>query len=455
MLAGLAAFAAAAPGAGRAQGAVDTSTGVLLGSDFGLRSNNGAEGDDPAQYDQSERMQAAVDAAASRRTPLFLEGGYYAVGGIKLSSVTTIYGVMGGTVLLGVGARPMFSADGQSSISLRSLSLDAAGRGPTGDAGLISFRNCERVELENLDLAGGTGNGLYLERTAANVRDLTIHGFEDSGIFALDNWGLSLTGNRIFGCGNAGIRIWGNGGEHDGSVVAANRIYEIAAKAGGSGQNGNGINVFKANDVTVSDNHISNCAFTAVRVNSAKNARVDGNICLGSGEVAIFSEFAFSGSVVSNNIIDGAATGISITNLDSGGHLAVCSGNIVRNIYEGSAVNPDTRPVGIYAEAETVVSGNTIENVPGVGIVAGYGAFLRNVVVANNVIHAVKVGIGVSVVDNPSPGPVKVSGNMIGDPLDYGIVGMAWDEMVSDDLIRDAGKYPHVTLSDNTVAHFG
>src|SRR5690606_20224198 len=126
---------------------------------------------------------------------------------------------------------------------------------------------------------------------------------------------------------------------------------------GGNGQNGNGINIFRADEVIVADNHIADCAFTAIRLNSTNNTKISGNICLRSGEVAIFSEFSFSGSVIANNIIDGAASGISITNLDSGGRLAVCSGNIVRNITPVSLVNPDTVPIGIFAEADTAITG--------------------------------------------------------------------------------------------------
>ena len=123
-------------------------------------------------------------------------------------------------------------------------------------------------------------------------------------------------------------------------------------------------------------------------MNSGRDTQIRGNTCLRSGEVAIFSEFAFSGSIVADNIIDGAATGISITNLDSGGRLATCTGNIVRNIAPSSATNPDTRPIGIYAEADTVVASNSIDAVPGTGIVAGYGPYVRNVVVTGNVITA-------------------------------------------------------------------
>src|SRR5690606_27029986 len=135
----------------------------------------------------------------------------------------------------------------------------------------------------------------------------------------------------------------------DPTIISGNRIARIDWRGGGNGQNGNGVNVFRADGVIVAGNHIADCAFTAVRLNGTRNTQVSGNVCLNSGEVAIFSEFAFSGSVIANNIVDGAAGGISITNLDNGGQLAVCSGNIVRNIFPRSRVNPDTSPYGIYA----------------------------------------------------------------------------------------------------------
>jgi uncharacterized secreted repeat protein (TIGR03808 family) len=211
------------------------------------------------------------------------------------------------------------------------------------------------------------------------------------------------------------------------------------------------VSIYRADEVIVADNRISDCAFSAVRINTGKNCQIRGNVCIGSGEVAIFSEFAFSGSVIADNIIDGAAQGISITNLDQGGHLATCSGNIVRNIAPRSANNPDTQPVGIYAEADTVVSGNTVDTVPGAGIVAGFGPYVRNLVVADNLVTNAMIGIAVSVVQQQSPGPVRVSGNLVSG-AQQGIVGMEWDKVVSQDLTKEAGRYPNVTVDGNTVS---
>jgi uncharacterized secreted repeat protein (TIGR03808 family) len=257
-----------------------------------------------------------------------------------------------------------------------------------------------------------------------------------------------LSGNRIHACNNGGVRIWRSEAGSDGSIISGNSISDIGTR-GGNGQNGNGVNIFRADDVIVADNHFANCAFSAVRINAGKNTHVTGNTCLASGEVAIFSEFEFSGSVIANNIVDGAAAGISMTNLDAGGALAVCSGNIVRNISERSAVNPDTSPYGIYAEAEAVVTGNVIENVPGIGIGAGHGPFLRNVMITGNVIRAVKFGIAVTVAEQP--GDVRIDGNMISGVTGHAMVGMKWDEMASTDLVADSDRYRHVHLGDNTV----
>ena len=74
-----------------------------------------------------------------------------------------------------------------------------------------------------------------------------------------------------------------------------NRIEDIAAKRGGSGQNGNAINVFRADNVTVRGNRIRNAAFTAVRGNAASNLQVTGNTISDVGEVAIYAEFGFEG----------------------------------------------------------------------------------------------------------------------------------------------------------------
>lgn len=402
--------------------------------------------------DQSATLEAAMNQAVADGRPLFIPAGTYRVGNLLVPSGLRMHGVPGRSVLASAGTGPVLRLSGSARISLQSLGFDGAAASADGreEDGLVVIDASSDIDIEGCTFAGGSGSGIVIRDAAASITGSSFAGHGLAAIFSLDSRGLMLSGNRIVGCANNGIQIWGSQNRHDGSIITGNAISQIGWSNGGNGQNGNGINIFRADDVVVANNQISDCAFTAVRLNSTNNVAVSGNICRASGEVAIFSEFAFSGSVITGNVIDGAATGISVTNLDSGGRVAVVSGNIVRNIAARSEVNPDTRPVGIFAEAETIVSDNVVDNVPGVGILAGWGRFLRNVSVSDNVLYGTRIGIAVSVAE--PPGPVRVAGNLISDPLEWGIVGMAWLDIASDDLVRDAAKYPYVTLEDNVIA---
>lgn len=411
--------------------------GYLAATDFGVSPE--------LPDDQTAAMQAALDAAGSDGQPLLLPAGTIAVAGLEFPSNVLVEGVPGATTLVGWRGASIGRIARAGHVTVRHVGFGRDVSSGGGSANLFDIEASDAILIERCRFSDSAATGLGIFDAAVTIRDSSFAGHADAAIHALDSRGLLIAGNRIEGCGNAGIRIWGSQNRADGSIITNNRISGIDWVGGGNGQNGNGINLFKADEVIVADNHIADCAFTAVRLNSTNNSQVTGNTCLRSGEVAIFSEFAFSGSVIANNIVDGAATGICITNLDSGGQLAVCSGNIVRNITPASAVNPDTRPIGIYAEAETAITGNTVQNVPGIAIVAGNGTFLRNVLIADNVIYASQIGIGVSVVADA--GPVHIAGNMVYDPLDYAMVGLEWTEIVDTDLAANASRYPHVSIA--------
>ncbi|WP_421760622.1 TIGR03808 family TAT-translocated repetitive protein [Devosia sp.] len=402
--------------------------------------------------DQSAVFQEALIKAATDGRPLFVPPGTYLVGNLQVPSNLTIEGVPGDTILASAGAHAVLRIAGSAHVRLTGLSFLAAAGGPDKpDSGLVEIEASSTVDIEGCSFQGGLAHGIVVREASARIAgcEFSHHGL--AAIFSTDSRGLDISGNHIMACSNGGILIWGSKSRHDGSIVSGNTISGIGWTNGGNGQNGNGINVYRCDDVIVSDNQISDCAFSAVRLNSTKNVSVTGNVCRKSGEVAIFSEFAFSGSVIANNIIDGAATGISITNLDQGGRLAVCSGNLVRNISASSAVNPDTRPVGIYAEADTVVASNTIDNVPGIGILAGNGPFLSNVAINANTISGTATGIAVSTVHEAQTGKASVSNNLISGSTTP-IAGRAWDKVTSTDLAADAAQFPNITLSGNIAS---
>jgi len=417
LLAGLSGLALSLPLATRAQG----------------------NGLDPASdADQSSAFQDAL-FAASGTGRLTLPPGRFRVSGVQFPANLIVEGVPGATWLIANGAE-IGAIGAQSNLTLRDIGFV----GDSGADALLRIMAGTNITLERCLFRDNPGVGLTIQGAAATIRDCDFSGHGDAAIHSLDSLGLLVTGNRITACGNAGIRIWRSEQGVDGSIVVNNRISGIDWRGGGNGQNGNGINIYLADEVIVADNHISNCAFTAVRLNTTRNSQVTGNQCRTSGEVAIFSEFGFSGSIIAENIVDGAATGISITNMDVGGALAVCSGNIVRNITPRSEVNPDTIPLGIFAEADTVITGNAVDNVPGVAIGAGWGPYLRNVVIADNIVTASTIGIGVSLADGA--GPVTLSGNQV-DASDHDIAGMLWTEVSEPDLAAAADRYAHITMN--------
>src|ERR1700719_1915426 len=235
--------------------------------------------------------------------------------------------------------------------------------------------------------------------------------------------------------------------------LAQGHALRIANKSGGCGQYGNAINVFRANNVMVRGNRISNAAFSAVRGNAASNLQILGNTCSAIGEVALYAEFGFEGAMIANNIVDGAALGVSVTNFNEGGRLAVVQGNIIRNLspHRPAATDPnDSAGIGIGIEADTAVSGNVIENAPYIGIAAGWGQYLRDVTINANVVRGADYGVAVSVA--PGAGAGVIADNMISGARLCAIVGMEWKKPVTGDLAKDgAERYAQLSVVGNRV----
>ena len=238
----------------------------------------------------------------------------------------------------------------------------------------------------------------------------------------------------------------------DGTLVIDNRIEDVANVSGGSGQYGNAINVFRAAGVIVRGNRISRAAFSAVRGNAASNIQIVGNIATDIGEVAIYSEFGFEGAVIANNTVDGAALGISVTNFNEGGRLAVVQGNLIRNLKgkRPAGTDPgDIAGVGIAVEADASITGNVIENAPTAGINVGWGAYMRDVSVVGNVVRTARYGIGVSVASGA--GAAVISGNLIAGVERGAIVGMDRHKAVTGDLMQEQARYANLQISGNRV----
>jgi uncharacterized secreted repeat protein (TIGR03808 family) len=445
-LSGTFSLAALSPAATASEAPVPLLRGSIDANQYGLVA--GAPGD------QGRLLQRLVNDAAAADKPLFVPPGRYVVSNVVLPARTRIVGIAGASRIVFAGDGHLISAEGAEVVELSGLAFDGDGK-PLADyvPGLVHIASSKNVTVSHCAIVGSGKSGLALDRSAGRITQNLISHAADAGISAIESQGLSITDNTVADCGNGGILVhrWSEG--DDGTIVTGNRVERTGATNGGTGQNGNGINVFRAHGVIVANNSIADSAFTAVRANSANNVQIAGNTCTRCGEVGIYSEFSFAGALIANNIVDRAATGISVANFNEGGRIAVVSGNIVRDL---TGIGPYSDEVsafgiGIAVEADASVTGNVIDGAPRSGMLLGWGPYLRDVAATGNVIRRAPVGIAVSVVEGS--GSAVVNNNMISGADRGAIVGMRWGKQASGDLARTgAAEFPHLMIERNAIS---
>lgn len=403
--------------------------------------------------DQTRALQRAIDEASRAQMPLALPPGIYRAGLLRLPNGAQLIGVRGATKLVFTGGASAIQSDGSDSIGLTGLTFDGGGIPLPTRRGLIHVLGGRDVRIADCEITGSGGSGIWLEQLSGDISGNIFTNIAVTAVVSFDARGLSVSRNTIVGTNDNGIEILRTAIGDDGTLVADNRIEDIKAGPGGSGQYGNAINAFRAGNVIVRGNRIKNCDYSAVRGNSASNIQISGNSVSDVREVALYSEFAFEAAVIANNTVDGAAVGVSVCNFNEGGRIAVVQGNVIRNLIPkrpiGTAPDDDAG-VGIYVEADTSVTGNVIENAPSYGIVAGWGKYLRDVVISGNVIRKALAGVGVSVV--PGAGTALVNNNMISETPRGAVVGLDHARAVTADLSADgAQRFAQVVVGGNAV----
>lgn len=397
--------------------------------------------------DETARLQHAIDTAAVARRPLVLPAGRFLVSALKLRPGSRVYGAGPATRLEHTGGAPAVRIEEAGDVVLAELAV-VGGRPISHGRALIEATGAQRLVLSNMTITGSPANGVLLERCSGVVTRCRVERVARAAIWSLDATGLEISNNAIADCANNGILVWRTIAGQDGTLVTGNRIERVAAADGGTGQNGNGINLFRAGGVIVSGNHVSACAYSAVRANAASNIQIVSNSAFRVGEVALYAEFGFEGAVVASNLVDGAATGISVTNFNEGGRLAVVQGNVVRNLVRREGQR-DVCGDGIFVEADAAVSGNVVENAPTSGLVIGFGRFCRNVSATGNVLRRCGIGIGISA--DAAAGPVLVAQNMISASRNGAIRTLDHGRPVGADLAH-ADVRGRITLTGNVVA---
>ena len=403
--------------------------------------------------DQTRNLQRAIDEATRAAVPLALPPGVYRTGRLRLTSGTQLIGVRGATRLVFTGGASIFSSEGADHLGLSGITLDGASLPLPARRGLIHCLAGRDVRIADCEITGSGGNGIWFEQVSGDVSGNILTDMAATAVVSFDARGLIVSRNTISRTNDNGIEILRSAIGDDGTLVADNRIEDIKAGPGGSGQYGNAINAFRAGNVTVRGNRIKNCDYSAVRGNSASNIQITGNSVSDVREVALYSEFSFEGAVIANNTVDGAALGVSVCNFNEGGRIAVVQGNIIRNLLPRRPVGTapdDDAGIGIYVEADTSVTGNVIENAPSFGIVAGWGKYLRDVVISGNVIRNAFAGVGVSVVSGA--GTALVNNNVISETPRGAVVGLDHARAITTDLsIEGAQRFAQVVIGTNAV----
>jgi uncharacterized secreted repeat protein (TIGR03808 family) len=396
----------------------------------------------PNGSDQTELLQTAIDKAQTGSGVVQLGAGSFNVSGIKTMGDVQLSGIPGRTTLQARTHEPMLTVGLARNVSLEGIRFSA------DEGGDLAVANgVETLTITDCSFSGGI-TGLTLTACGGRISGNSFTSQHGTGLHALDSHNLKITGNTLADIGNNGIRVWRKEKGDDGTIVSDNQIARVAARDGGDGQNGNGINVYRAGNVIVSNNRISDCAFTAIRNNSGDGAVITGNSISRCKEVALYVEFAFLGANVSNNMLEDVAHGISITNFNEGGRLAVCNGNVIRG---ARGINAHGQPLGggIFAEADTILNGNLIEEAENAGIALGWGAYGRNLSAVGNMLRNCGRGVTFSML---APGPFQIVNNMIIGAKSGAVFGMDHENVVTGDLAAAGSVLPKsLRLGENTV----
>ena len=387
-----------------------------------------------AKANQFKDLQGALEKAIQGDGVLRLPAGNFGTGGLRIDGPVRLEGIAGRTTLAAPDGWPVLTIADAKAVTISGINFEGGTVPPTDDHRGVALVKAERVEelvIEGCRFTGTAATGLRLENCSGRIVGNRFSELGQTALFALDSKGLEISGNHVRDIGNNGILVWTSAPAEDGSIVVNNRVERVGAKEGGSGENGNGINVYRAGNVLISGNRVSDCAFSGIRNNSGSNCQIMGNSISRCGEVAIYSEFAFEGAVVSGNLIEDVAAGISITNFDKGGRLAVVANNIVRNVRGGGSL-ADTTAFGIYVEADAQVSGNVVDSARDIGIGLGWGRYCRNLSASGNSVRNCGRSFTFSLTEGAEP--VMISGNRIAGSTIAAIQGMDHKEPVTEDL---------------------
>ncbi len=412
---------------------------------------------DPVAASTSALIAGIRDATMAGR-PFRLPPGVTTIYRVDLPEGAHLIGARGGSTLrLGYAGAMISNRGSVGSLTFEGVTFDGGHR-PIDEAfGLLTFVDVAQVELENCTILNST-TGVMQRRCGGRIRLSSFHDLSDTAIHDDNCAGMIIDANTIRRCGNNGVHHWSaHSRRHDGSRISNNVITDISNRSGGDGMFGNGVRVAECGPVTIDNNVIERCQYTAVRNAGGWDVVVSGNRCKSFNEKAMYAEFGFRNATFANNVIEDCGAGISATNyLGPGdGDGALISGNVITKLRPS---HPDNEfgvrsgwLAGLQGEGDVRMIGNTIVGSPRVAILAGYFGARQNVTVEDNRLIDNDYAIGVATQEGV--GPCTISGNEMRGSKKANIVAMFQWNIIDGDLAAPGAKNPYkgLVLRDNRV----
>ena len=252
-----------------------------------------------AVSDQGKKLQKIVDVASKNNQAVFIEPGRYKVSNLTLPKNTRLHGINGATKLEYAGGDHFLYAENANHVELDGISLDGSLL-PVKDyaEANLGIVNVKHVSIQNCNITNASKSGIEVSNSAGRISKNQIDtAVGTAGIVGQANTGLMISDNVVSECANAGILVYRRDVGADNTIITNNRVKFISAVMGGTGQYGNGINTWQADGVMISNNHISDCAFSSIRSNSCSNIQITNNTCLRAwGDICLL-RIRFSGCI--------------------------------------------------------------------------------------------------------------------------------------------------------------
>ncbi len=282
---------------------------------------------------QTDKLQKAIDEITRSGHAVFLPGGHYATGTLKLPADCTITAPASAAVLHGKDGATVFKAElpGHAAVTLSGLAIDggAGVRRSSSGHSLLALKGAN-VSLAHLRLMNAPGTALHLQKCGGLLQNLTVEGTGGAGLIASDTDTLTVTGCHVSTCRADGMSV-SSPAPRAGFAISQNQV----AACGGAGLAVDGSGV-------VTGNLVSRSRF-GLRLGGGSGGHI----------------------VATGNLLRGCGIGIAVT---ASGETVLASINLINEPKDGAIrafdgnrlVGPDLALESAEAYLNLTVAGNIV-----------------------------------------------------------------------------------------------